>query len=204
MRTITLLTALSLMSMMTIKVNAQSTVERHETRYNANEPFSFVERGIEFYVFPNGEFDFNTRPQDSQTNTTYYYKTAGKRNQERTSVNYGVAIEQDAFGRIRRVGNVFINYDTRDRVTRIGSVFMRYGRYNLEKIGNMRLVYNRRGDLIDVFGSIKAYNTGYAYQSANQYASYNSYNNNYYGNSNDYYYYRADGTRAKIEDNDKE
>ena len=28
--------------------------------YRHAEPIVFVERGIEFYVFPNGEFDFNT------------------------------------------------------------------------------------------------------------------------------------------------
>ena len=46
-------------------------------RFNFDEPIAFTERGIGFYVFPNGEFDFNTRPQDSEGD--YYYKTAGKR-----------------------------------------------------------------------------------------------------------------------------
>ena len=28
--------------------------------YRYADPIVFMERGIEFYVFPNGEFDFNT------------------------------------------------------------------------------------------------------------------------------------------------
>lgn len=41
--------------------------------YRYAEPIVFMERGIEFYVFPNGEFDFNTVPSGPRatTNVTY-------------------------------------------------------------------------------------------------------------------------------------
>jgi len=89
-------------------------------RFSFDEPISFTERGIEFFVFPNGEFDFNTRPDDSHGD--YYYKTAGKRSTvivQRGPINYGVRIEHDSFGRVRRVGNTFINYDYNDKVNKI-------------------------------------------------------------------------------------
>ena len=35
---------------------------KNKIDFNQNEPIEFIERGIAFYVFPNGEFDFNTRP----------------------------------------------------------------------------------------------------------------------------------------------
>jgi len=174
--------------------------EEMRTRYSFDEPISFIERGIEFYVFPNGEFDFNTRPDDSQGD--YYYKTAGRRGtvtQGRRTVNYGVRIEHDSFGRVRRVGNTFINYDNMDRVSRIGTVYMKYNRTVLTQIGGMRIIYNLRGEIVDTIGRIKGYsNSGYAYN-YNDYESYTA--SNY--NSSDYYYYKADGTKAKIED-DKE
>ncbi|MCF6132191.1 hypothetical protein [Flavobacterium wongokense] len=172
--------------------------EEKRTGMSFDEPISFTERGIEFFVFPNGEFDFNTRPDDSQGD--YYYKTAGKRGastQARRPQNYGVRIEQDSYGRVRRVGNTFINYDNRDRVSRIGTVYMKYNRTALAQIGGMRIVYNRRGEIVDTVGRIKGYsNSGYAY-------NYDDYDNNYSAsnyNDNDYYYYKADGTKAKIED----
>lgn len=175
--------------------------EEMKMGYSSDEPISFIERGIEFYVFPNGEFDFNTRPDDSQGD--YFYKTAGKRGTEtqaKRTTNYGVRIEHDSFGRVRRVGNTFINYDNRDRVSRIGTVYMKYNRTALAQIGGMRIVYNRRGDIVDTIGRIKGYsNSGYAY-------NYDDYDYNYSAstnNDNDYYYYKADGTKAKIED-DKE
>jgi len=185
--------------------------EERRSRYSFDEPISFMERGIEFFVFPNGDFDFNTRPQDSPQNGegTYYYKTAGKKGTTVTArggaANYGVLIEQDRFGRVRRVGNTFINYDARDRVNRIGSVFMRYNRFALTQIGGMQLVYNRRGDMIDRIGSVKGRgNYGYTYNYYNhdddndEDHEYTAYNNN-----TDYYYYKSDGTRAKTEE-DKE
>src|SRR6218665_3614266 len=95
------------------------TDEERRMRYSFDEPISFTERDIEFFVFPNGEFDFNTRPEDSQGD--YFYKTAGRRGTvtaERRPVNYGVRIEHDSFGRVRRISNTFINYDSRDRVSR--------------------------------------------------------------------------------------
>ncbi|WP_284651991.1 hypothetical protein [Flavobacterium terrisoli] len=171
------------------------------TRYSFDEPISFVERGIEFFVFPNGDFDFNTRPQDSEGD--YFYRTAGKRGAKtiaaRRPVNYGTRIEHDSFGRVRRVGNTFINYDSRDRVSRIGTVYMRYNRYALTQIGGMQIVYNRRGDIVEMFGSVKGgRNQGFVYHS--------NYDYDYAGNSqgndddDDYYYYKQDGTKAKIED----
>lgn len=173
------------------------TDEVFTTRMSFDEPISFTERGIEFFVFPNGDFDFNTRADDSHGD--YQYKSAGKRtsavNKNNRPVNYGVLIEHDSFGRVRRVGNTFINYDRDDRVSRIGTVYMRYNRFALDQVGNMKLIYNRYGELVDTVGSIKGRKyQGYAYNTNNTYAPVVTNNND------DYYYYKTDGTRAKIEE----
>ena len=149
------------------------------TRFNQDEPIQFSERGIDFFVFPNGDFDFNTRPNDSQGD--YYFKTAGRRSVEangRGIENFGVRIERDNFERIRRIGNTFINYDFQDRVSRIGSIFLRYNRFALVQIGGLQLIYNRFGELIDTFGSVKS-------------RRYSGFTNTYYygnGNNSNVYY----------------
>jgi hypothetical protein len=174
------------------------------TRFSFDEPISFTERGIEFFVFPNGEFDFNTRPNDSQGD--YYFKTAGRRTtavERGGPLNYGTLIEHDSFGRVRRIGNTFINYDSRDRVNRIGSVYIRYNRFAITQIGGLKIFYNRRGDIVDMIGSIKGHrNYGYAYNNQYQNTSDCDFENNYTvsNNNNDYYYYKADGKKAKIEE----
>jgi hypothetical protein len=201
MKKITFLVASVLMSSTLLNATeVRNTSIENSMRFNFDEPISFNERGIEFYVFLNGEFDFNTRPQDNEGD--YFYKTAGKRGnvQERRTLNYGTRIEHDSFGRVRRVGNTFINYDSRDRVNRIGSVYMRYNRIGLTQIGGMRIIYNRRGDIIDTIGNIKGYcNSGFAYNYNNYYNESNYYSASNY-NDNNNYYYKADGTKAKIEE----
>ncbi len=179
------------------------TDEVTRARFSFDEPISFMERGIEFFVFANGEFDFNTRPQDSQGD--YFFKTAGKRTtsvERGRPVNYGTLIEHDSFGRVRRIGNTFINYDSRDRVNRIGTVYMRYNRVGLLQVGGLKIVYNRRGDIVDTIGSVKGFrNTGYVYNNHQG----NQFDDDYCAsNSGDeYYYYKADGTKSKIEDDRK-
>ena len=164
------------------------------TRFSFDEPISFTERGIEFFVFPNGEFDFNTRPEDSHGD--YFYKGAGKKAEKRIErggpVNFGTLIEQDDFGRVRRVGNTFINYDTRDRVSRIGTVYMRYNRFALTQIGGLQIEYNRFGEITNMFGNVKSRrNTGFVYP---------QYNHSYGNNSNDDYYYKTDGKDKEKEE----
>lgn len=223
MRTITLLAASILLTANVTKANeTKSFNSLNVTReqFNMNEPISFTERGIAFFVFTNGDFDFNTRPNDSHG--TYQYKQAGRRatvTDNRGDENFGVLIERDNFGRIRRVGNTFINYDNRDRVSRIGTVFMTYNRIGLTQIGGMRIVYDRRGDIVDMIGDVKGYrNYGYAYNnygyntySYNNGDDYNNHDDRDYNerdhttsyNNNDYYY-KADGTKAAVEDDKKE
>jgi hypothetical protein len=206
MKTITLLVASILLATNVTVASELRTItdDFTTTRYSFSEPISFTERGIEFFVFPNGEFDFNTRPDDS--NGDYNYRKAGNKTAERCNPsNFGVVIEQDSFGRVRRVGNTFINYDYADRVSRIGSVYMKYNRYALSQIGGMKLVYNRQGEIVDTYGSIKGHRNGFTFSDYNVASNHGHHNHDYsnqdYDNtSNDYYYYRTDGTKAKIED----
>lgn len=184
---------------------AKSTEENESRGYHAfgvyyenAEPISFIERGIAFYIFPNGTFDFNTRPQDSQGD--YFYRSAGNRTLQRRPLDYGVRIEHDSFGRVRRIGNTFINYDFRDRVSRIGSIFMRYNRVALTQVGGLQIIYNRNMEIIDIIGSVhrRQPNYGFIYSNTCQVTGYDT-NHNYnfqYGNS---YYYRPAQNNATSE-----
>jgi hypothetical protein len=123
---------------------------RGNVLFNNNRPIEFVERGILFLVFPDGQFDFSTQPS---AGGAYYRGT-------RVNATYGIAnlggtkVEHDAQGRVRRVGNVMINYDATNRVKRIGTVYMTYHRNLLSQIGGMTLKYDRNGRLTDVRGTV--------------------------------------------------
>ncbi|CAH0334424.1 hypothetical protein FVB9288_03413 [Flavobacterium sp. CECT 9288] len=178
-----------------------SVIIKSSSLFDNDEPVEFIERGIAFYVFPDGQLDFNTRPT---TRGEMYYKansnsrvnrTYGTPNRNRP-INYGVRIEHDNLGRVRQVGNVFINYDANDRVKRIGSVYMTYNRFALERVGGLEIIYNRRGQVIDMIGSVKGGKAYYYGQNSNSV----DYSNNQDSSDEDSYYYRSTNSKNKIED----
>jgi len=183
-----------------------SVERRSAVDFRDADPIVFIERGIEFFVFPDGQFDFNTRPSIS-SNDGMYYKM-GKKNGFNTTYgapsnsrngNYGVKVEHDNLGRVRRIGNVFINYDSNDRIKRVGSVYMTYNRYALEQVGGLQIIYNRRGQIVDMVGTVKG-GRGYQYAQNNSYDNDYDYDHNQNSNDQEHYYYKNNGTKAKIED----
>jgi hypothetical protein len=160
MKKITLLVTVIFLVENAVHAQVRSLTNNCENNLTINQPLAFNERGIDFFVFPNGEFDFNTEPI---SNTEIVYRK-GRPN---FNGNVGVIIEHDNQGRIRRIGNVFLNYDYQNRIKRIGSVYMRYNRYSLTQIGGMRLLYDRRGNLVNTRGFIKGNGIRYGYCVAN-------------------------------------
>lgn len=178
-------------------------------RYQHAQPILFVERGIEFIVFPNGDFDFNTAWSYGYDDTSYYsndvyYRTTNNTRRSSTAIRgprqmdyayygpstAGVQIVRDRFGNIRRVGNVFINYDYFGRVNRIGSVFINYNRHLLVQVGGLRLYYNKHGKLIKTRGQVNRH------WNASQAQNYFGWDNNHWYDDS-FYYYKKDGKTVK-------
>ncbi|MFK8061198.1 MAG: hypothetical protein AB8B78_14055 [Polaribacter sp.] len=117
-----------------------------------NNAVNFIERGVEFFIFTNGEFDFDT----NYNNTYLDY------NGRRVRRSSGIRIDRDFRGRVSRIGSAFVNYDRFGNVTRIGNVFMRYYRGRLTNVGNLSVRYNRFGDPL-FYGNVRNnffYNNG--------------------------------------------
>jgi hypothetical protein len=170
--------------------------------YRDAEPIVFIERGIEFFVFADGQFDFNTEPSKGsdmyyrRSRTSAVNKTHGAPSNFRNK-NHGVKIEHDKSGKVRRIGNVFVNYDSNDRIKRVGSVYMSYNRYALEKVGGLKIIYNRRGQIVDITGSVKG-GKEYQYGQGNNGNYDYEYDNNQNGNNQDDYY-RSTAPKVKKE-----
>ena len=117
MKKITLLVVASILLVGNIALASENPVFSDNTNrrgyyidYRDAEPIIFRERGIEFMLFPNGEFDFNTRPSGPRYAVNGTNGAPGTRGYYGTSER-GIRVEHDNFGRVRRVGNVYINYD---------------------------------------------------------------------------------------------
>lgn len=176
-------------------------------RFGFTQPISFVERGVEFLIFPDGSFDFNTEVFTTNPgNDDFYYRrnrrstnrTYGAPNTSQYHTGRGVIVRHDRLGRVRRIGNVFINYDRQGRIKRAGTVYMTYRRGQLKQVGGLRILYNRYGMVIGTRGFVNHNNIGNGiYESDNHYPySYeDDWDDNW--NDNDFYYYRKNGKVKK-------
>lgn len=165
--------------------SGNATYHNNPVDYREAEPVVFIERGIEFMVFPNGEMDFNTQPGTTSTN---YYRTGSRANATYGAPgkndNRGVRVDHDVNGLVRRVGNVYINYDYAGRVKRIGTVYMSYNNYALTQIGLLNIMYDRQGRIIDTRGYVNNANRGRGYEPVYAYNA--NPNNGYNGNGGNY------------------
>ncbi|AOW21936.1 hypothetical protein [Urechidicola croceus] len=143
------------------------------------QPIQFKEKGIQFYVFLDGQFDFSTRPNRNFNNQ---YKNLNSRRNLRIINNRGLRIERDYRGRIRRVGNVPINYNRLGKVTRIGSVFIGYDFRQVSQVGGLNVLYNHWGDARYI-GQVK-YNN---HRFNGNFSVYNTWNTWEYDFNNDFF-----------------
>jgi hypothetical protein len=189
-------------------------------RFRYTQPITFVERGVEFLIFPDGSFDFNTNDNNS------YYNSNSKRrstnasyNGPRVNINYsssqptGTHISRDRNGSITSVGDVYLNYDRYGRVTRIGSVFINYSRGSnatLSQVGGLHVNYNHYGEIMNIQGQINHYNNNCTvcgtlsckvdHKDFKGY--YDNYrDNNYYHNDDNKYYYNQNNKVKKHKKN---
>ncbi len=194
----------------------------NNARYSYAQPILFVERGVEFLIFPDGSFDFNTDLISTASNDdNYYYRRSTTRKRSstnRSSTNRthgapvttynnrerGVLVTHDRFGRVRRIGNVFINYDRQGKLKRVGSVYMTYRRGQLKQVGGLHIQYNRHGEVIGTRGFVNRSNQGCSFCGItgcsvdhfdNQ--SYDDDWDNDWHDDDDNYYYRKGGKTLK-------
>jgi hypothetical protein len=69
----------------------------------------------------------------------------------------------------------------------------------LEQVGGLQIIYNRRGQIVDMVGTVKG-GRGYQYAQNNSYDNDYDYDHNQNSNDQEHYYYKNNGTKAKIED----
>lgn len=135
-------------------VTAEDKVaERNAYRYN--DSFIFVEEGITFSVYPDGEFDF------------YIDNRVGRRNRKNVTFNsgfdYSPYAQYDDYGAVVQVENIPIYYDYFGRVSQVGDVNINYRNGRVRSVGNMYVYYNNRGFYDYHTGYINRYNRFYTW-----------------------------------------
>ncbi len=219
-----LLIGLTTVSATELNHQKQKTKLDKTKRYRYAQPIMFVERGIEFLVFPDGSFDFNTNYEDTFYNDSYYKTRASKRSSvnitygtpgkrfKYTSKRYrnrGVSISHDRDGKVRRIGNLFLNYDRYGKLKRVGSIYMSYKRNGtLTQVGGLKVKYNHWGEIVFTRGQVNRFSNSCnicGVSSCNMdhnhrdrdYDEDDWYDNDYDDDDDNYYYYKQNGKVKK-------
>ena len=165
MKNITLFLALVLTG---VSVSA-NTSKATFAPYNYGEAFIFVEGGVEFAVYPNGEFDFHYNPRF--LNTSLMHIPHPNRNiSYNAGYNYDAFVQFDDYGAVIQIEHVPVYYDHYGRILQAGDVIIRYNNQGLvTRVGNMQVRYNRFNQPVRYVGVINHYNTRYVYRPWHQY-----------------------------------
>ena len=149
-----LIAALVLGTASTMAATAENKVALRNA-YNYNNSFIFVENGITFSVYPDGEFDFYVDNYIS-----------GRRNGVtfNSGFDYSPYAQYDDYGAVIQVENVPIYYDYYGRVNQIGSVDINYRNGRVRRVGGLHVYYNNRGLYDYHTGYINVYNRYYVYR----------------------------------------
>lgn len=98
MKTTLLLITGLLMSITTLNASENHSDKIDITKqYRYAQPIVFVERGVEFGVFPDGSFDFNTNYNDPYNNASRRTSINVSYNGPRVSVSYSSAIRNRTY-----------------------------------------------------------------------------------------------------------
>lgn len=137
--------------------------------YNYGEAFIFVEGGVEFAVYPNGEFDFHYNPRF--LNTSIMHIPHPNRNiSYNAGYNYDAFVQYDDYGAVIQIEHVPVYYDHYGRILQAGDIIIRYNNKGLiTRVGNMQVRYNRFNQPVRYVGVINHYNTRYVYRPWHQY-----------------------------------
>ncbi|MCB0445619.1 MAG: hypothetical protein KDC68_08235, partial [Gelidibacter sp.] len=148
-------------------VSAKTTTTYNNYRDYGNS-FIFTEGGIEFSVFPDGQFDFyapNYGPNGSISintpNVSFSFNTG---------YDYSPYVQYDDFGAIIQIENVPIYYDYYGRITQAGNVNIHYNNFGyVSNVGGLYVYYNSNRVFSHCTGFINVYNRVYVYQPWHRY-----------------------------------
>jgi len=127
---------------------------------NAGNSFIFIENGVTFSVFPDGEFDFYV---DNRLNIGAGAQLGNVGVTFNSGFDYNPFVQFDDFGAVIQVENVPIFYDFYGRVNQIGAVNLNFNNGFVNRIGGMNIFYSQ-GAFSHFNGFINIHNRRYIHR----------------------------------------
>ena len=166
---------LLLLTIATVNAAKTDTPEStNQTRYNG-KAYIFIEGGVEFSVFADGQFDFVYLA--TQQSTMLSFNTPSVFLSFNAGQNYETYLQYDDYGAIIQIEDVPVYYDVYGRIIQAGEVEISYRNRAISRIGGLHIYYNRYGDYDYYTGYINSYNRFYTYRPWHVYYLRPMYNN---------------------------
>lgn len=142
---------------------AAPKISEENINYGYGDAFIFVEGGVEFAVYPDGQFDFFFNSQRNGYNVNVV--TPQVNISFNAGHNYDPFVQYDDFGAVIQIENVPVFYDYYGRIIQAGNVYVSYNNFGrISRIGGLRLHYNRYNQYVNYSGFINTYNPHYVYR----------------------------------------
>src|SRR5690606_19778039 len=161
MRNLIILIATAFLSTYSISASAVEETNSNTYAYGYGNSFIFVEDGITFSVYPDGEFDFYI------DNVNYIGANVNLGNTNisfNSGFRYDAYVQYDDYGAVLQIENTPIYYDYYGRVSRVGSVDIYYNSGRIARVGGLYVHYNHNGIFSHHTGYINAYNRTYVHR----------------------------------------
>ena len=142
-------------------VQADTGYGKTVSYFNYGKSFIFVENGITFSVYPDGEFDFYI---DNRVNVAAGVNFGASSITFNSGYNYNPFVQYDDYGAVVQVENVPVYYDYYGRVSQIGGINVWYRNGFVRRIGGLRVFYNNAGYFDYCTGYINTFNRYYVYR----------------------------------------
>ncbi len=166
---------LLLLTVVTANAQKTQTVETQSNISYNGKAYIFIEGGVEFSVFVDGQFDFvylgtqNTNMLAFNTPSVFVSFNAGH--------DYQAYLQYDDYGAILQIEDVPVFYDVYGRIIQAGEVEISYINRAISRVGGLQIYYNRYGGYDYCVGYINSYNRFYTYRPWHVYYLRPTYNN---------------------------
>ena len=158
MKTLVLTLVTALMSNFTVQAFSADMITYRG--YSGNS-YIFVEGGVEFSVFPDGQFDFVYLGNQG---THINIQTPHAAINFNSGYNYDTYVQYDMYGAVIQIENVPVFYDAYGRIIQAGNVHIHYNNRRIVRIGGLHIFYNPYGYFSHYTGFINPYNRFYVYR----------------------------------------
>ena len=161
-KVITLLIGLVVMSFSTKAASVNSDGNPMYGSYGKS--YIFIENGIEFSVFPDGQFDFVYVGGHNGSEVSITIGTPNVNVSYNSGYDYEMYVQYDDYGAVIQIEDIPIYYDHYGRIVQAGSVEIHYRNRRIVRVGGLYVHYNPYGYFSHCTGYINFWNRHYIYR----------------------------------------